>query len=828
MSRISNRFTPQQSVAQLSPQPLARSVRLALLSLAAVGTVLITIGYSTPAAAQASQAATRAYNIPAGSLEGALASFARTSGVLLIYPPAMTEGLHSPGLRGVHTFNDGVARLLSNTDLAIVDNGGGNYTLRKQPPTSSGVLPAINVSSAPATAENNDSFVAHRTRAGKTDTSLLETPQVVNVVTRRQMDDQGIRTVAEALRYTPGVMAEPNGFDMRYDWNYIRGYNTYGTQWLDNMALPGEPSGYAAPSIPAYALERIEVIKGPASVLYGKSVPGGLLNQVTKKPREETRREVRVSTTQFGGAEVGADLTGKLTEDSQWLYRLVALERQANTQIDHERDRRTLVAPSLTWRPSAATNLTLQAHYQRDTPTMAPRFYPTVGSLQSSPVIGKIPTSLYMGEPTQDEFNRTFESVGYSFEHHFSDTFTVRQNLRWARSQQDMFLVRVHPFNPYAADGHTLNRLAAVSDDDIRTFTVDTHAEWRLRSGDVSHTVLAGVDYLHSDLSLKFGTGAAPSLDIWNPVYGQSVTRPAAYSTSTRQNVAQIGLYLQDQIRWGRTIATIGLRHDRSTVDSTNRLAGSTVNTDDSATTGRVGITYLFDNGIAPYAAYSTSYLPTLGTNRATQPFNPQKGRQVEAGVKYEPTGGWGFVSASLFRNDLKNGLTPDPANTGSQTFNVQTGEQRVQGVELEAKADLTRQVSMLAAYSYNDSEVVSSNNAVSVGREMLRTPKHQASAWLDYRFTSLPGLRAGVGGRYLSDYQTDSTYLSALRIPSLFLWDLGASYDFSQVGMRGWKLQLAVANVADKVYVSHCINTGANCNYGARRTATATLSYQW
>lgn len=841
---------PRRGLAAFATHRIAASARAALvmgLALGAAG-ALVSPAQAQPAARPVADGA-RNFSIPAGPLDRALGGFASAAGIELSVDASLLQGRNTTGLAGSFTVGDGFAELLRGHGLQAVRQPNGSYTLGRSPVPAAGsasaspnataggtVLPVVTVQAAgpQETATGPvQGYVAKRSAsATKTDTSLLETPQLINVVTRAQMDDQGARTVAEALRYTAGVLAEPNGFDVRYDWNYIRGYNTFGTQWLDGLPMPGDPSSYAVPRIPAYGLERVEVIKGPASVLYGKSIPGGLLNQVSKRPQAEAHREVQVTATNFGGAQVATDLTGPIDKDGQWLYRLVALRRDAHTQVDHERDTQTMIAPSFTWRPSAATSLTLQMHYQKDDPRMSPRFYPVIGSHTPSKLFGYIPRSLYLGEPSTDSFNRTYKSIGYAFEHRFNDTFAVRQNLRYGHAEQDMFLVRVHPFNAYRPDGHTMNRVSAISDDDIRSLSVDTQVEAKVRTGPLEHTLLAGVDHLRGKISFNFANSAVgvPSLDVLNPVYGLPVTRPTAYTTSNLQQLQQTGLYLQDQIRWGRAIATLGLRHDRSSIDTTNRTLASrpTVATDDSATTGRAGLTYVFDNGIAPYASYSTSFLPTSGVDRLNRPFQAQKGRQFEVGVKYEPEGGWGFMTASLFRNELENGLTPDGLNA---QYSVQTGRQRLRGLELEAKADLTSRLSLIAAYSYTDSEVRASNDRVALGQDMLRTPRHQASAWMDYRFESVPGLQAGIGARYMSAYDTAPTYDPALRIPSLFLWDLGASYDLGMLSetLKGARLRLTIANVSDKRYVSHCLmSNGSPCNYGARRTATATLSYAW
>ena len=666
----------------------------------------------------------------------------------------------------------------------------------------------------------------------KTATPLVETPQAVNVVTRDQMEAQGARSVSDALRYTPGVLYEPNGHDIRYDWLYIRGFNALGTMWLDGLMLPGDPVGYALPSINPYALERIEVIKGPASVLYGRSLPGGLVNQVSKRPREETHREVSIQTTGFGGIQGAVDMTGKLTEDGQFMARFVGLAKNLHTQIDHERDRQIMLAPSITWAPSDDTSLTVYGYYQKDDPIFSPRFYPARGTLLPNP-FGQIPRNVFLGDPSWGSFTRDFYAIGYEFDHRFNETWTVRQNLRYAASDQHMDLVLVNPAFAYpfpgTPNGSSLNRATAISDDQLSSFTVDTQAEANFDTGALQHTALLGIDYNSTNSARAFGNqtvGVAP-IDYLNPVYG--LTFPVApVTTSVLQHSRQLGFYAQDQVRYDRWLGTFGLRYDISQIDSLNRLTGGTTTTNDNALTGRAGLTYLFDNGIAPYASYSTSFLPTLGTDALGRPFRAQTARQFEVGVKYEPVGARGLITISYFDLQIQNALTPDPVIPNAS---VQTGEQHVRGIEIEGKYELTPSLDVIAAYAYSNSQVTRSNNPVELGREMLRLPEHQGALWLSYRPHFIPGLALNAGVRAQSSYQTDAAYNPLLRIPARALVDIGAEFDFGALNkqLEGSTLRVNVTNLFDETYVTHCLNlTGGSCNYGTGRTITANLTHRW
>jgi iron complex outermembrane receptor protein len=681
----------------------------------------------------------------------------------------------------------------------------------------------------------DEGIVAKRsTSASKTDTALRETPQAVSVVTGDQIAEQGANTVSEALRYTPGVFAESNGYDIRYDWLYIRGFNTYGMMWLDGLAMPGDPNNYSTPTINPYALERVEVIKGPASVLYGRTVPGGLVNQVSKRPQTTPHNEISIGTSGFGGVQASFDTTGPITEDGIWSYRLLGQARNMHTQIDHERDRQSMIAPSLTWSPDGDTSLTLYGYYQHDEPVFNPRFYPAYGTLLPNPD-GQIPRDVFLGDPSWGGFRRDYYHAGYEFEHSFDETWTVRQNLRYGRSDQHMDLVLVNPaFAVTSPPTSDLSRVTAISDDWSSSFAVDTQVEAKFETGNFDQTALFGIDYVHGKSSTNFGnTGFGtfvPGIDYLDPVYGYDFPI-APVTASGMQTQNQVGLYMQDQIRAGGWLGTFGLRYDMSDIESRNRLTNRTVTTDDKALTWRAGLTYLFDNGLAPYVSYSTAFLPVMGTDISGNPFKAQEAEQFEVGVKYEPVEGRGMINVSFFNLDLRNALTPVGPRPASPTGYAQDGKQRVRGIELEGKYELTPELDMLASYAYSDSEVLESSNVVAVGNEVLRLPKHQASLWLNYRPSMVEGLSLSAGVRYMSAYQTDVTYLDELRIPARTLVDIGASYDFGAIKpeFQGTKLQVNVSNLFDEKYVSHCLNlTGGSCNYGAGRTITASLKYTW
>lgn len=726
----------------------------------------------------------------------------------------------------------GLPRLLSSVALVVIAAAGP----AQAQDGGATALETITVDGGQDTGRGPDrGVVAKSSRsASKTTTSLRETPQAVSVVTRDEIDARGANSVREALRYTPGVLAEANGDDVRGGWMWLRGYNSYGRLWLDGLALPGDPEGYASTPINSYALERIEVIKGPASVLYGQTVPGGLINQVSKRPQTDARNEIEVMTSSLGGVQVSADFTGPLDKDGDWSYRLVGQGRNLGSQIDKERNRQFMLSPSLTWSPDEDTSVTVYGFHQKVNPeNFSGRFYPAFGTLIDNPA-GQIPTSTHMGDylSNANRFDADLYTAGYELSHRLNETWTLRQNVRYSYAEQDMFLAVVNPAFTWSTNppsGTTLGRVVSASDDTLSSIDIDNQLEARFDTGALDHTMLFGLEYFHVKSDRLFGTAGIVGQDYLNPVYGRTYSHPGWNTTSVLSTQNQVGVYVQDQVRYDNWLATLGLRYDHSRIRTDDRLKKISYDTSDSALSGRAGLAYLFDNGLTPYASVSTSFLPTVGLDVYGNPYTAQESRQVEVGVKYQPEHGRGMVGVSFYDLTLKNGLTP--TIVGTARGNVQTGEQRIRGVEIEGKYELTPELDLVASYAYSDSKVLATKIATQVGKEMLRVPEHQGALWLQYRPEWADGLALSAGLRANSSFHSDTTYLDVLEIPSVALVDIGAQLDLGALNkdFAGTKLRLNVSNLFDKTYVVQCTNaTGGSCNYGPGRTVTASLKYEW
>jgi iron complex outermembrane receptor protein len=681
------------------------------------------------------------------------------------------------------------------------------------------IVPEVQVEATGQTAAGPvQGFVATEQRsATKTDTPLLETPQSVSVITRDRMDAQAVRSVSEALRYTPGVDSEAAGFDPRFDDLRIRGFDARPSQYLDGLRLLRQ---FGPSSIEEYGLERIEVVRGPSSVLYGQTTPGGLINLVTKRPTVAPFGEVNLSAGSHDRYQGSFDLGGPLTADGKFLYRLTGVVRNSDTQVDHVSDDRYYIAPAITWRPDANTSLTLLGRFQYDQGG-SPIGLPSVGTLLPNRN-GRIPRNRYSGEPGFNNSDVSIAALGWEFEHRFDDTWSIRQNGRYLNNNVNYNTMYG---TGLSADQTTLSRGTLTQREGSGTINLDTTITARFATGPIAHTVLFGTEqrFYSGNYQTYFGRG--PSLNLFSPNYGGYVAdariAPTFY-TNRDDQLTQYGIYAQDQLRLGNWLLTVGGRQDWASSKATNQFNGVRTSQDDDAFTGRAALMYLFDNGLAPYVSYSTSFDPVTGgtaPQRGGGQFQPTEGEQYELGLKFQPRGMNSFVTASLFNLTQTNVSTRDPLYTG---FSVQTGEIRVRGLELEATASLAEGLNLIAAYTYLDGEITSANDNTQGNRPGL-VPRHSASLWADYRFgegSLLPGFGFGGGLRYMSSRFGDNA--NTLRSPSVTLADASISY---QTGP--YNLSVNASNLFDKTYVSSC--SGAfYCYYGTGRTVIGTLSYRW
>lgn len=711
----------------------------------------------------------------------------------------------------------------------------------------------ITVTAAPAPQESAwgpaATIAARQSATGtKTDTPIQKVPQSISVVTAEEMALHQPKSVKEALSYTPGVAVGTRGASNTYDYLIIRGFaadDQSQNNYLNGLKMQG--NFYNDAVIDPYMLERAEIMRGPVSVLYGKSSPGGLLNMVSKRPTTEPLKEVQFKAGTDSLFQTGFDFSDALDDDGVYSYRLTGLARSANAQQKGSEEQRYAIAPAFTWRPDDKTNFTFLSYFQNEPETGYYGWLPKEGTVEPLPNGKRLPTDFNEGAKN-NTYSRNEKMVGYSFDHEFNDTFTVRQNLRFAQNKvsqksvygygmcsdplytKDQEALKASPCLsiPQSQWGHTLTRQYVIDNEKLENFSVDTQLQSKFATGSVDHTLLTGVDFMRmrNDIDSWFGyAGSVAPSDIYNLDrsdfdFGAHPNPSGPYRVLLKQK--QTGLYVQDQAQWDKVLVTLGGRYDWADQSSFNRDYGNKSERDDKEFTWRGGVNYLFDNGVTPYFSYSESFEPASQTDANGDLFAPSKGKQYEVGVKYVPEDRPIVVTGALYQLTKTNNLMADP---NGSLFSVEGGEIRARGVELEAKAALSASVNVVGSYTYTDAEYTT--DTTYKGNTPAQVPKHMASLWADYTFFDGPlsGLTLGTGGRYTGSSYGDPA--NSFKVGSYTVVDALVRYDLARVGMAGSNVALHVNNLFDREYVASCFNT-YGCFWGAERQVVATATFRF
>jgi iron complex outermembrane receptor protein len=815
---------------------LRHAVRVALLS-SALGVAAL------PCLAQAADmgaaSLSHSYNIPGGALSDVLNRFAREAGITLSMTPAQLQGRQSAGLKGEYSTDQALGQLLNGSGLEALSQDGSSYVLRALPETGALALPTTDIKGfalGNALGSMEGYNATHSQIATKTSTALLETSQSVSVVTREQMDDQGSQTVSQTMRYTPGVLTNPYGATHRYDYVAMRGFNDGSVDniYLDGLKSMGDSGTYSTMQVDPYFLERVDILKGPSSVLYGRSSPGGLVALTSKKPLFEPYHQIQATVGTQGQRGMGFDFSGPVDDDKRIAYRLTGLADRSDTQFDHNKEKRYALAPTLSIDFTDDTSLTLQAYLQHDPDGGYHSGMPADGALHQRNG-QRISENFFEGEPGIDRYERDQQSFGYQFEHRFNDVFTARQNFRYLDSK--VKLDQVYGYGWTTPTSNELNRYYTGGDEKLHAFIVDNMLQAEFLTGATKHTVLMGADYQRRKTVVDWTSGSVAPINAFDPVYGNSAITyydPLSYL----RRLEQTGVYLQDLIEMDKWRFSLGLRQDWVETSDENRLAeasrplGTEINDKRTKLTGRAGALYLFDNGLAPYISYSESFNPNSYADSAGNPLAPTDGTQWELGLKYQPPGTDDLYTASLFRIDQENLATKLP----QENFYRAVGAVRSQGLELEAHLQLNDNLKVLGSYTFTDIEYSKSMiSTLSTATEIIenkgnsptQAPRHMASLWADYKFDSgtLDGLRLGGGVRYVGYSWADAE--NTMKVPSYTLFDASIGYDLGKVGLKGVDVRLNANNLTNESYIASCASLSF-CYMGEERNVAATVSYQF
>lgn len=669
-------------------------------------------------------------------------------------------------------------------------------------------LPAVRASAAREQGRDRLITQDRPTQASKSPVSLQDTPFSATVIDVAQVRETGAKNIQDALLYTAGVYAGRYGFDTRGDWAAIRGLSP--SSYLDG--LRGIYGFYNNVRPELYSLSAVEVLKGPSSVLYGQAELGGIVNAVSKRPQAQPLHELELQLGSNQRRQLGLDTTGPLTAGGQWLYRVVALAREANTQVDHVHDDAQLLAPSLTWQPRPGTRLTLLAVHQVNDSVVSSQFLPAKGTLNPAP-LGQIPSQRFAGEPGWDRYDTQKRELTLNLSHALSPSWrleaTARKTLSDSVTREIWAQVGAIP-----SDAGNIARTVYAADRKTSVAALDARLEGRLQLGATRHTLAIGLDHQNArwEEFNYFNQSGVGSFNLYNPVYGSSALgglnlNTLALTDRPDNAIVQTGVYAMDHVTWGPWVASLAWRQDEAR-NKTLPVSGAATVVRNRANTGRVGLMYRLGNGWSPYASWSNAFVPNLGTDGTSTGsyLKPTTGRQHEAGLKYLANDGQTLINLAWFdirqNNRVVDGSTPGGREQVGATTRGWELElrQRLGGLELMGN------VAQLDAV-----------NAAN-GTRLSAIAESTASAWAQYRLSH--GWRVGLGGRHIGNVTGAS---GAPVVPSVSLFDAMVGY-----ATGAWDLRFDVKNLADKTYVSWCRGVNQDCGYGDRLNAAFTARYRF
>lgn len=643
----------------------------------------------------------------------------------------------------------------------------------------------------------------------KTDTPLIEVPQPISVITDDVYLAQGAINISDTVRYAAGVNSDAYGRDTRVDSFTIRGVNAL--QFRDGMR--DIFSYYASIASDPYNFSRVEVVRGPASVLFGQGSIGGIINLVSKTPLFTNSADMNLVYGSYDRKEAMADVNGVVHDTLA--ARIVARVRDADTYVDHVPDDRVMIAPSVTWRPGARTDVTLLGLYQDDHTGSTANFLPIIGTLRDNPGNPRLPRYLFVGKPGYDRYDgRLLQGSGLVTQR-FTDDLKLSLKARYIDSHVDYFThypdSYSNPTDPYipGSNGRRIGLYAGSSVAKLQVFSTDNNVQWRVGdSATMEHTLLAGVDYSWNQVR-KSNNYGYQVIDLYDIDYA-SIVEPPLTAPFTRDTQKQLGLYVQDQIRIRDRISVVlGARRDWVHGTSLDVASGLTSRTSDTATTFRAGIIGEVGAGLSPFFSYTESFQPLAGQTTSGTPLRPQTGKQFEGGVKWQPDRAT-LVTLTGFHIKERNRPIPDPRNPLGQ---IQAGELTTKGFELEATRTLPGHYDLSLAYGFNDVD----GDTGEVGY----LSRHTASAWGTKTFEgSWATLRLGAGVRYLGQ-QVSGNAAWTVVTPARTMVDALVELERDR-----WRLRLNATNLLDNHAYAACLARG-DCFVSAPRNVMLSLGYR-
>ncbi|CAG8999846.1 MAG: Ferrichrome outer membrane transporter/phage receptor [Candidatus Celerinatantimonas neptuna] len=652
----------------------------------------------------------------------------------------------------------------------------------------------------------------YRSTGTKSDLGPMEAPMSYEVYDTDYLKQHQVDSINEALRYVPGITTENRSTATLFDQYTIRGFVSY-NNYYNGLPLQYIHNWNLYPQVDAFATQSVEVLKGPTSSLYGSAPPGGMINQIGKQPERYEHTQVQLSTGNNDLQELGIDHNGVINDHFD--YRIVALGRKQHAQMKTTKEERKLFAPSATWRITPKTTLNLNLYYQDDPKLVPSTPLPSAGTVYSTSW-GKLASDAYAGDKNWNNAARRVTMLGYKINHRFNDRVKFLQNFRYTKGsllQRNTYTLSI--------SGPVLNRSAYETDEKMNGYVVDNQLAWNTFIGSTEHKLLFGLDYqrLQSSVTYQdtFGAGT-PTIDLSDPDYDQfnasSIKSNFAYTQTNSIKSNQLGLYAQDEMHWNAFTVLGDVRHDHYRSDDNQIASGSASSTkiDQHHISTRLAGIYTFDNGIAPYLSYATSYQPTSGTDVKTgKTVKPTTAKQYEAGVKFKTPSRSVEFTAAAFDIIQSNILKYDsaPANY------TQVGEITSKGIETSIRTRLLKNVDVQANYTLQHVEVTQNADSNLIGKTPVWVAKNKASIWGTYYMNQAFDVSLGV--RYVGKTPIDDA--NSDFVSGYTLTDLASTYRFND----NYKVNLTVTNLTNKRYVGACYDT-SNCWMGAERQAKLSL----
>ncbi len=644
---------------------------------------------------------------------------------------------------------------------------------------------------------DSDTIVAEELWVGgKVATNVLDTPALVSVITEKEIKQRNATTTEEILQYSPGLVTDFYGTDDRNDYFKIRGFQA--TTYRDGMTL-GSMRGVREDP---YAYERVEVIRGANSTLFGPADPGGSVNFVSKKPKFEQFGNTYVSYGSFDNKEFGLDFGDTLNEAGTVAYRLTTKIKDGDLEYDHSKNNSQLIMGGLSWQPSASTTATLIVDYLGRDAT------PNSGGY---PLDKEYDRSDFFGEPDYNKHDVERTNITAQVSHYFDNGLSLSGNLRYSKLTDDFGYVYLYDFE--GRTGSDLARYYFGTDTSSEQWIGNTILQYDVSFDRIDSSTLVGLEYRDASTQDASVYGLADNINLDNPVYTGKPTIGAPYSKNDQDETTK-SVFLQQNLSLDdRYILTFGIRHDY--MDLASRDISGTKSSDDfSETSLRGAFTVKVTDEWSTYISQVESVAPpSIGVK-------PERGEQLELGVKYAPAGMNALFSVAVYdleKNDVTMAIVQDNGTIERETV----GETRVKGFDLEMKAELTEDFNVTGGYSYMESEVVRGSTRGGLeldGKEFATAPNHSGSLW-GYYTLPIKTIDVGLGVRYVGSYYFDAANTSKSEDATLF--DAAFAYRIS----KSAQLTVNVHNLADKQYV---VGSGTANYYNPGRSFNAALNYSW